>query len=39
MAILLLVIPAITIVLAFVLGILYLDKYERKHTPKDGYNI
>ena len=39
MKFLVLVIPAITIVLALVLEILYLDKYEREHTPNDGHNI
>ena len=39
MELLLLVIPGIIIDLAFILGIRYLDKYERKHIPNDGYNI
>ena len=39
MELLLLVIPGIIIDLAFILGITYIDKYEREHTPNDGYNI
>jgi hypothetical protein len=39
MGALILVIPGIIIDLAFILGIRYLDKYEREHTPNDGYNI
>lgn len=39
MGLLLLVIPGIIIDLVFILGIRYLNKYEREHTPNDGYNI
>ena len=39
MGLLLLVIPGMIIDLAFILGIWYLNEYEKEHTPNDGYNI
>lgn len=39
MGLLLLLIPGIIIDLVFILWMWYLNKYEREHTPNDGYNI
>ena len=36
---LVLVIPGIIISVILVLWIRYLDKFEKEHTPNDGYNI
>jgi hypothetical protein len=36
---LVLVIPCLIIFVILVLWIMYLAKFEKEHTPNDGYNI